>query len=101
MIRMIAGNYATSCFYLKNKLHASTVFNMKDFSTPARICNPLPPDKMSARERHAELCALLAQGLIRLRIREKDRHAGENGDFSLHISKNRSGNADRHEEISA
>ncbi len=32
--------------------------------------NPLGPDRMTARERLAEICELLALGLIRLRARQ-------------------------------
>ena len=31
--------------------------------------NPLPPDQMTAAERRAEMCGLLALGLLRLRLR--------------------------------
>ena len=33
--------------------------------------NPLPPDQMTPAERRAELCGLLALGLVRLRMRDK------------------------------
>ena len=32
--------------------------------------NPLPPDQMTPAQRRAELCGLLALGLLRLRMRE-------------------------------
>jgi hypothetical protein len=31
--------------------------------------NPLPPDQMTAAERRAELCGLMALGLVRLLVR--------------------------------
>lgn len=34
--------------------------------------NPLSPFLMTAAERRAELCAILAAGLMRLRVREKE-----------------------------
>ncbi len=36
--------------------------------------NPLPPATMTPRERRTELCALLALGLMRLRMREQGQH---------------------------
>ena len=41
--------------------------------------NPLPPDQMTPAERRAELCGLLALGLVRFRLRE----TGEVSDLSL------------------
>ena len=32
--------------------------------------NPLPPDRITPAERHAELCNLLALGLVRSRMRD-------------------------------
>lgn len=32
--------------------------------------NPLPPDRITPTERHAELCNLLALGLVRSRMRD-------------------------------
>jgi len=50
--------------------------------------NPLPPDMMSPAERRAELCRLLALGLVRLRMRERGRGRGKdpenNGEIRLH-----------------
>ena len=40
-------------------------------SSPIRSPNPLPSLAMSPVERRAELCGLLALGLIRLRMRDK------------------------------
>ena len=36
--------------------------------------NPLPPDQMTPAERRAELCGLLALGLVRLRMRERAKY---------------------------
>ena len=33
--------------------------------------NPLPPDQMTAAERRAELCVLLALGLMRLKMKDE------------------------------
>jgi hypothetical protein len=52
--------------------------------------NPLPPDLMSPTERRAELCALLAIGLIRLRQRDVAQLSDANGESSLHNSANQS-----------
>ena len=57
--------------------------------------NALPPDQMTAAERRAELCGLLALGLVRLRLRHRDRGAfsAETGEFPLHNSADQSGSA--------
>lgn len=44
--------------------------------------NALPPNQMSAAERRAELCELLASGLIRLRM--GDQVSDRNGESCLH-----------------
>jgi len=46
--------------------------------------NPLPPDRMSVGERRAELCGLLALGLIRLYQRQTGQPVGDGGDIRLH-----------------
>jgi hypothetical protein len=38
-------------------------------SGPIRRPNPLPPDQMTPAERRAELCGLLALGLMRLKMK--------------------------------
>lgn len=48
--------------------------------------NPLSPDLMSAAERRAELCHLLAVGLVRLRQRDIAQISDANGESSLHNS---------------
>jgi len=55
--------------------------------------NPLPPATMTPRERRAELCALLALGLIRLRMRKQAQHIERTGEFPLHNSLHQSGSA--------
>ena len=56
--------------------------------------NTSPPDQLSPTERHAELCALLARGLIRLRMRENAELSGNTGEFRLHNSLEQSGTAE-------
>jgi len=46
--------------------------------------NPLPPDQMTPAERRAELCGLLALGLVRLRQRERGEPSDETGEIRLH-----------------
>lgn len=46
--------------------------------------NPLPPNQMTPAERRAELCALLALGLVRLRQRENGELSDHAGEFPLH-----------------
>jgi len=46
--------------------------------------NPLPPDMMDPAERRAELCRLLALGLVRLRMRELDEPSDNTGEIHLH-----------------
>jgi hypothetical protein len=55
--------------------------------------NPLPPEGMTPAERRAELCRLLATGLVRLRLRDRAQLSAKKGDFSLHNSANQSGHA--------
>jgi len=67
---------------------------MRSASTYFRLgSNPLPPDQMTPRERRAELCALLALGLIRLRMREQAQLSAKNREFPLHNSLHQSGSA--------
>ncbi len=56
--------------------------------------NTQPPDQMSPTERRAELCTLLARGLIRLRMRENSELSGNTGEFRLHNSPEQSGTAE-------
>lgn len=51
--------------------------------------NPLQPDLMTPAERRAELCSLLALGLVRLRMREDGEVSDETGEICLHLSSDR------------
>ena len=57
--------------------------------------NPLPPDHMTAAERRAELCALLALGLVRLLQRERGEPSDETGEIRLHYPTDRCRHATR------
>lgn len=46
--------------------------------------NPLPPDQMIPAERRADLCGLLALGLVRLLIRDQAEVSDKIGESSLH-----------------
>lgn len=46
--------------------------------------NPLPPAQMTAAERRAELCGLLALGLVRLMQRERGKPSDDAGEIRLH-----------------
>ncbi|TFL19449.1 hypothetical protein DR046_02765 [Jannaschia formosa] len=59
----------------------------------ARGSNPLPPAAMTPQERRAELCRLLALGLIRLRMRTDAVDIAAGGDVPLHSPPDRSGHA--------
>lgn len=55
--------------------------------------NPLSPDKLTPAERRAELCGLLALGLVRLRMQKRDQRSSGAGDISLHNPPEQSGHA--------
>jgi hypothetical protein len=63
--------------------------------------NPLPPDKMTAMERRAEICRLLALGLIRIRQCGLAQLSDANGESSLHNSTNQSVHATPNETETA
>ena len=46
--------------------------------------NPLSPDQMTPAERRAELCGILALGLVRLRMREGGEVSDDTGESCLH-----------------
>lgn len=46
--------------------------------------NPLPPAQMTPAERRAELCGLLALGLVRLLQRERGEPSDDTGEIRLH-----------------
>jgi hypothetical protein len=53
---------------------------------PIRRPNPLAPSAMTPAERRADLCGLLALGLVRLQMRDARQVPVEHGEFSLHNS---------------
>jgi len=55
--------------------------------------NPLSPNLMSPAERRAELCSLLALGLIRLRLRDSGKVSDDTGESCLHFPPRQSGTA--------
>ena len=57
-----------------------------------KLPNPLPSDRMTPTERRAELCRLLAAGILRLRARNLDNSVAETGS-TLHSPPERSGHA--------
>lgn len=56
--------------------------------------NPLSPDQITPADRRAELCALLARGLIRLRMRNAAQLSAHTGESSLHKPAKQSGTAE-------
>jgi hypothetical protein len=48
--------------------------------------NPLPPDQLTPAERRAEICGLLALGLIRLMQRKRGEASDDAGEIRLHSS---------------
>jgi len=56
---------------------------------PIRRPNPLAPLAMTPTERRAELCGLLALGLVRLKLRERGEPSDENGEICLHYPPDR------------
>jgi hypothetical protein len=57
--------------------------------------NPLHPRHMTPKERLAEVCDLLAVGLIRLRLRQSSQLFEALGESSLHNPAHQSGHANR------
>jgi hypothetical protein len=55
--------------------------------------NPLNPDRMSVKERLAEVTRILAIGLIRLRARQSSQVSELTGEVPLHILPGQSGHA--------
>lgn len=61
--------------------------------------NPLHPRYLKPLERRAELCSLLALGLVRLKQRERGELSDGTGEFPLHNPRNPSVHATpTHEE---
>lgn len=57
--------------------------------------NPLAPTLMTPAERRAELCRILALGLVRLPQRQSSELSDRTGESSLHFPPDRSGHATR------
>jgi hypothetical protein len=57
--------------------------------------NPLSPFHMTPTERRAELCRILALGLIRLHTRQSSELSDRAGESSLHFPPDQSGHATR------
>ncbi|RUT32426.1 hypothetical protein EMQ25_04500 [Arsenicitalea aurantiaca] len=55
--------------------------------------NPLHPRHLKPHERRAELCAILARGLLRLRHAQSSEHLPHDGDSSLRYLPDQSGHA--------
>ncbi len=55
--------------------------------------NALHPCHMKPLERRAELCRILALGLIRLHMRDADQVSAKDGEFPLHNSPDQSAHA--------
>ena len=66
---------------------------MSSVGTAGAGPNPLHPHQMKPLERRAELCAILARGLIRLRLRQSTELSDDRGDSSLRFPPDRSGHA--------
>ena len=62
--------------------------------------NPLHPRHLKPLERRAELCRILATGLIRLRQRNAEL-SDQTGEFPLHNPADQSGHATRQQRRSA
>lgn len=55
--------------------------------------NPLSPDQMAPEERLAEVCEILARGVVRLHARQSRQLSDATGESCLHSSAHRSGHA--------
>ena len=55
--------------------------------------NPLHPDRMTAHERRAELCSILARGILRQKSVNSRQLSAQDREFPLHNSADRSGSA--------
>jgi len=63
--------------------------------------NPLSPFHMTPAERRAELCRILALGLVRLMQRQSSEVSEHAGESSLHFPHGQSGHATREHRRSA
>ena len=68
---------------------------MSAFNAAGAGPNPTHPDLLTPKERRAEVCHLLALGLIRLRAREASEVSARVGESPLHNSARQSGHANR------
>jgi hypothetical protein len=66
---------------------------MSAFGAAGAGPNPTRPEHLTPKERRAEVCRLLALGLIRLRARESSEVSDAVGESSLHNSARQSGHA--------
>lgn len=67
---------------------------MRNATTLMRLgSNPLPPDLMAPTERRAELCRLLALGLVRLHLQQSTELSAPPGESSLPSLADPSGHA--------
>ena len=57
------------------------------------MANPLRSELMTTEERIAELCALLAAGLIRMNARKSSALSADRGESCLHFPPDQSGHA--------
>jgi hypothetical protein len=62
-------------------------------ANPIATPNGLDPNHMTAEERIAEVCSILAAGLVRLYARKSSNLSAERGESSLDASAHRSGHA--------
>jgi len=62
--------------------------------TSNQMPNPLHPNLMSAEERIAEICQLLARGLVRLQTRQSSSLSADRGDSCVDFLPHQSGHAD-------
>jgi hypothetical protein len=59
--------------------------------------NALSPSALSPAERRAELCRILALGLVRLMQQQSSELSDETGESSLHFPPDQSGHATRNQ----
>lgn len=63
--------------------------------------NPIDASRLTAAERRAKLCSLLALGLVRLHLRQSTELSAPPRESSLPSSANPSGHATRHQKETA
>ena len=84
--RMIARNpdKPLFCIVIFRKAHSVFLSNQSCMTILMKRSNTLPPDQMTPAQRRAELCGLLALGLIRLRMLERGEVSDQTGESCLH-----------------